>query len=137
MHPKATEAELIQKATQTAIIAARSILASGGTEDSALKTAKAAAESVLNPAASDADTGGPRRHWEPEDLSPPRMAKGQGTRRLVQAARAARDSRGGALCQWLHHEAGGNAAEPQGRRAHRPARARTVRPCDIPYSIHL
>ena len=38
--------------------------------------------------------------------------------RVVQAARAARDSRGGALRQWLHHEAGGNAAEPQGRRAH-------------------
>ncbi len=38
--------------------------------------------------------------------------------RVVQVARAARDNRGGALRQWLHHEAGGNAAEPQGRRAH-------------------
>ena len=56
MNPKAAEAELISKATQTAIIAARSILMSGGTEESALKTAKAAAESVLNPAASDCDT---------------------------------------------------------------------------------
>lgn len=56
INPKAAEAELIQKATQTAIIAARSILMSGGTEESALKTAKAAAESVLNPAASDSDT---------------------------------------------------------------------------------
>lgn len=54
--PKAAEAELIQKATQTAIIAARSILMSGGTEETALKTAKAAAESVLNPAGSDSDT---------------------------------------------------------------------------------
>jgi len=56
MNAKAAEAELIQKAAQTAIIAARSILLSGGTEESALKTAKAAAESVLNPAASDSDT---------------------------------------------------------------------------------
>ena len=53
MKPKAFEAELIQKATQTAIVAARSILMSGGTEESALKTAKAAAESVLNPAGSE------------------------------------------------------------------------------------
>lgn len=56
MNQKAAEAELISKATQTAIIAARSILMSGGTEESALKTAKAAAESVLNPAASDSET---------------------------------------------------------------------------------
>jgi len=56
MNPKAMEAELIQKATQTAIVAARSILMSGGTEESALKTAKAAAESVLNPAGSDTET---------------------------------------------------------------------------------
>lgn len=55
-NPKAAEAELISKATQTAIIAARSILMSGGTEESALKTAKAAAESVLNPAGSDTET---------------------------------------------------------------------------------
>ena len=53
MTPKAFEAELIQKATQTAIVAARSILMSGGTEESALKTAKTAAESVLNPAGSE------------------------------------------------------------------------------------
>jgi len=56
INPKAAEAELIQKATQTAIVAARSILMSGGTEESALKTAKAAAESVLNPAATDSDS---------------------------------------------------------------------------------
>ena len=56
MNPKAMEAELIQKATQTAIVAARSILMSGGTEESALKTAKAAAESVLNPAATETDS---------------------------------------------------------------------------------
>eukprot|EP00535_Pseudo-nitzschia_heimii_P002235 CAMPEP_0197186250 /NCGR_PEP_ID=MMETSP1423-20130617/13532_1 /TAXON_ID=476441 /ORGANISM="Pseudo-nitzschia heimii, Strain UNC1101" /LENGTH=487 /DNA_ID=CAMNT_0042637505 /DNA_START=54 /DNA_END=1517 /DNA_ORIENTATION=+ len=56
INPKAAEAELISKATQTAIVAARSILMSGGTEESALKTAKAAAESVLNPAASDSET---------------------------------------------------------------------------------
>lgn len=56
--PKAMEAELIQKATQTAIVAARSILMSGGTEESALKTAKAAAESVLNPAVSESGTVG-------------------------------------------------------------------------------
>uniref|UniRef100_A0A7S4ELR5 Uncharacterized protein n=1 Tax=Pseudo-nitzschia australis TaxID=44445 RepID=A0A7S4ELR5_9STRA len=53
---KAAEAELISKATQTAIVAARSILMNGGSQDVALKTAKAAAESVLNPAASDSDT---------------------------------------------------------------------------------
>ena len=56
INPKAAEAELIQKATQTAIVAARSILMSGGTEESAMKTAKAAAESVLNPAATDSDS---------------------------------------------------------------------------------
>ncbi|KAL3912604.1 MAG: hypothetical protein SGARI_001071 [Bacillariaceae sp.] len=56
MNAKAVEAELISKATQTAIVAARSILMSGGTEEVALKTAKAAAESVLNPQASDNDT---------------------------------------------------------------------------------
>jgi len=53
---KAAEAELISRATQTAIVAARSILMSGGSQEVALKTAKAAAESVLNPAASDTDT---------------------------------------------------------------------------------
>ena len=46
---KAAEAELISRATQTAIVAARSILMAGGNEEVALKTAKAAAESVLNP----------------------------------------------------------------------------------------
>eukprot|EP00536_Pseudo-nitzschia_multiseries_P008515 jgi/Psemu1/287852/fgenesh1_pg.216_\ len=53
---KAAEAELISRATQTAIVAARSILMSGGSQEVALKTAKAAAESVLNPVASDNDT---------------------------------------------------------------------------------
>ena len=43
------EAYLISKATSTAVVAARSILMSGGTEETALKTAKAAAHSVLNP----------------------------------------------------------------------------------------
>ena len=57
MNPKAAEAELLSRATQTAIIAARSILMAGGSEEVALKTAKAAAESVLNPSmASDSDT---------------------------------------------------------------------------------
>jgi hypothetical protein len=56
MNTKAAEAELISRATQTAIVAARSILLSGGSEEVALKTAKAAAESVLNPQASDSDT---------------------------------------------------------------------------------
>ncbi|KAG7367451.1 hypothetical protein IV203_030122 [Nitzschia inconspicua] len=56
MNAKALEAELISRATQTAIVAARSILLSGGSEEVALKTAKAAAESVLNPQASDSDT---------------------------------------------------------------------------------
>jgi hypothetical protein len=56
MNARAAEAELISRATQTAIVAARSILMTGGSEDVALKTAKAAAESVLNPQASDNDT---------------------------------------------------------------------------------
>jgi hypothetical protein len=56
MNSKAAEAELINRATQTAIVAARSILMSGGSEEVALKTAKAAAESVLNPMISDTDT---------------------------------------------------------------------------------
>ena len=56
MNAKAAEAELISRATQTAIVAARSILMSGGSEEVALKTAKAAAESVLNPMGSDNDT---------------------------------------------------------------------------------
>lgn len=46
---KGAEAQLISQATSTAIVAAKSILMSGGSEDVALKTAKAAAESVLNP----------------------------------------------------------------------------------------
>ena len=58
--PKAMEAQVISQATYTAIVAARSILLNGGTEDSALKTAKAAAESVLNPKGSDADTSSTR-----------------------------------------------------------------------------
>lgn len=53
---RAAEAELLAQATKTAIVAARSILMSGGSEDVALKTAKAAAESVLNPCSSDNDT---------------------------------------------------------------------------------
>lgn len=53
---RAVEAELLSQATRTAIVAARSILMSGGSEDVALKTAKAAAESVLNPCSSDNDT---------------------------------------------------------------------------------
>jgi len=53
---KAMEAEIISRATQTATVAARSILMSGGSEEVALKTAKAAAESVLNPMLSDSDT---------------------------------------------------------------------------------
>ena len=43
------KAQLISKATATATAAARSVLMSGGTEETALKTAKAAAESVLSP----------------------------------------------------------------------------------------
>lgn len=54
--PKAMEAQVISEATKTAIVAARSILLSGGSENVALKTAKAAAESVLNPSVSDSDT---------------------------------------------------------------------------------
>jgi hypothetical protein len=50
------EAFLLSHATNTAMIAARSILMSGGTEETALKTAKAAAQSVLNPGCSDNDT---------------------------------------------------------------------------------
>jgi hypothetical protein len=47
--PKAGEAYLLSRATSTAVVAARSILMSGGTEEAALKTAKAAAQSVLSP----------------------------------------------------------------------------------------
>lgn len=50
------EAFLLSHATATAIVAAKSILMSGGTEDVALHTAKAAAVSVLNPSGSDTDT---------------------------------------------------------------------------------
>lgn len=53
---RAVEAELLSHATKTAIVAARSILIAGGSEEVALKTAKAAAESVLNPCSSDNDT---------------------------------------------------------------------------------
>jgi len=56
INQKAAEAELIARATKTAIVAARSILMAGGNEEVALKTAKAAAESVLNPMGSDNDT---------------------------------------------------------------------------------
>jgi hypothetical protein len=45
---KTDEAFLLSRATSTAVVAARSILQSGGTEETALKTAKAAAQSVLN-----------------------------------------------------------------------------------------
>jgi hypothetical protein len=55
---KADEAYLLSQATTTAMIAARSILMAGGTEETALKTAKAAAQSVLNPGVvADADSG--------------------------------------------------------------------------------
>jgi len=52
----AQKAHLLSHATVTAIVAAKSILMSGGTEDVALRTAKAAAVSVLDPACSDGDT---------------------------------------------------------------------------------
>jgi hypothetical protein len=52
---KADEAFLLSQATTTAMIAARSILMSGGSEETALRTAKAAAQSVLNPKGADAD----------------------------------------------------------------------------------
>ena len=42
-----TDARLLSKATRTATIAAKSILSSGGDSDTALKTAKAAAQGVL------------------------------------------------------------------------------------------
>ena len=55
---KADEAYLLSQATATAMIAAKSIIMAGGTEETALKTAKAAAQSVLNPpGAADADSG--------------------------------------------------------------------------------
>lgn len=47
LNPKAAEAQLLTQATNTAMVAARSILMSGGSEEVALKTAKAAAQSVL------------------------------------------------------------------------------------------
>jgi hypothetical protein len=50
------QAHLLSHATVTAIVAAKSILMSGGTEDVALRTAKAAAVSVLDPVSSDGDT---------------------------------------------------------------------------------
>ncbi len=53
---RAAEAELLSHASRTAMVAARSILIAGGSEEVALKTAKAAAESVLNPCNSDNDT---------------------------------------------------------------------------------
>ena len=55
-NPKNAEAQLLSRATSTATVAARSILMSGGTEEVALRTAKAAAQSVLIPTASDTDT---------------------------------------------------------------------------------
>ena len=56
-HDVSGEAYLISQATSTAVIAARSILMSGGSEETALKTAKAAAQAVLNPkGVSDNDT---------------------------------------------------------------------------------
>jgi hypothetical protein len=52
---KAVEAQLLSQATSTAVVAARSILMAGGSEDVALMTAKAAAESVLIPSKNTAD----------------------------------------------------------------------------------
>jgi len=46
---EAEEAELLSKATSQAMIAARSIMMSGGSEATALSTAKAAAQSILVP----------------------------------------------------------------------------------------
>eukprot|EP00934_Nitzschia_sp_Nitz4_P002237 Nitzschia sp. Nitz4//scaffold7_size249615//127770//129065//NITZ4_001179-RA/size249615-processed-gene-0.144-mRNA-1//1//CDS//3329558448//2237//frame0 len=51
------EAQLITQATSTATVAARSILLSGGTPEMAMKTAKAAAASVLNPSDSETISG--------------------------------------------------------------------------------
>lgn len=55
-NPKAAEAQLLSQATNTATVAARSILLSGGSEEVALKTAKAAAQSVLIPMQNDGET---------------------------------------------------------------------------------
>jgi hypothetical protein len=52
------EAMLLSKATSQAMIAARSIVMSGGSQQTALSTAKAAAQSILAPHISDTDTVG-------------------------------------------------------------------------------
>jgi hypothetical protein len=52
---EAEEAELLSRATSQAMIAARSILMSGGSTATALSTAKAAAQSILVPDTSDMD----------------------------------------------------------------------------------
>lgn len=55
---KADEAAILSQATSQAVIAARSILLSGGTHETALSTAKAAALSVLLPSDPDAARSG-------------------------------------------------------------------------------
>ncbi|KAL3944037.1 MAG: hypothetical protein SGBAC_001905 [Bacillariaceae sp.] len=52
---KAEEAELLSRATNGAVVAAKSILLSGGSEDMAIRTAKAAAFSVFCPNVSEAE----------------------------------------------------------------------------------
>lgn len=52
---KAEEAELLSRATKAAVAAAKSILLTGGSEDMAIRTAKAAAFSVFCPNLSEAD----------------------------------------------------------------------------------
>ncbi|EEC43059.1 predicted protein [Phaeodactylum tricornutum CCAP 1055/1] len=54
---KAQEAIVLSQATSQAIVAARSILESGGSEATALSTAKAAAQSILIPFLSDTEHG--------------------------------------------------------------------------------
>jgi hypothetical protein len=104
MNSKAAEAELINRATQTAIVAARSILMSGGSEEVALKTAKAAAESVLNPMMSDTDTlsgrsslgsafGGRRRKAK-------RQAEVVASMALMSATTGIRPNGSGGMAEW-------------------------------------
>lgn len=59
-NPKAAEAQQISRATAAAVVAARSMLMSGGSDDMALRTAKAAAFSVLCPKCSENDSSSGR-----------------------------------------------------------------------------
>jgi hypothetical protein len=108
---KADEAFLLSQATTTAMIAARSILMSGGTEETALKTAKAAAQSVLNPGAADADSVSGKSNTFLRRRKAKRQAEVVASMALMSATSNARAT-GGVDWETVSNTSGGHNSYP-------------------------